>query len=894
LGLNRTIAQVASATSSTFTVAVPVVPASGTFTDSGTATTANVVVALDAAAHFQQAITNISISAASVADVGIYFGSRVDTGTRIWNSQVSSANQYGFYFSSGGINVDFDKGWRADKVKIAAIYWRLGGSDAFGIANGTVDNGSTSPSGVAVLFDNAGNPVNNSVHFSSRNMKIEVNSSIQSGLGVFTLYDSPTHTAGEQFFLNFDTTWVAPASQSTSGFNFTSIAMIPANDKALVLNATNSQFPSGTGSNTTTAFTGVPELLRNNMVGLSGTISSLSYSPSMNSMGGVPPVASRAPVQLMGDVEIGQLWQHSTQASAFLYSDTAFAALPNATTLYAGQIIAPPAYWNGANGKRYGMNVVYQTGTTGTPNSGATTCTGTSGASVLTCSSATDLSVGQRITIGTDSNKLISVVDATNTSAVLVNLTSSLAATYSTATALSFSAPVLGPELQFATKTSAAPTTLSWLQGDMEQNSGATANGVAAWVNVAAGTPGTWAGVPLGNSSGQITPAQITTPTTTINGMTCSLGSTCTVPSSGTNTPVWLQYLGTGADGAYEATAASCTASAPCNLGGDHYYTSFKVDSGAYVYANPQNTGGGLSVHATGACTINGTVLVNWTKNSITSSYKGYLGGASGGSGGGTAAGNAGVSSNTQTNNGGDAAAVYGTAGAASGGNGGNGNGLQWAPSLQRAVLNGSAGLVDGLRLMGSTGVTGGSTGGTGGEGGTGAAFMCASLDGTGGVIDASGGPGNPPAANSTGAGSGGGGGVVILSSQATVTTWPSVYVAGGPGGLATVPEAVATGGSCTTQPKATLGVSSGALSGTCTVVQAGAGCGTGAGITWNILGGSGTAGTAAITPVWSSGALASCTATPGTSSGYTAATYTTSGTGGDGGNGWYAEFQGW
>ena len=167
---------------------------------------------------------------------------------------------------------------------------------------------------------------------------------------------------------------------------------------------------------------------------------------------------------------------------------------------------------------------------------------------------------------------------------------------------------------------------------------------------------------------------------------------------------------------------------------------------------------------------------------------------------------------------------------------------------------------------------------------------MCASLDGTGGVIDASGGFGSQAATNSTGAGSGGGGGVVILSSKAAVITWPTIYVAGGPGGLATVPEAVATGGTCTSQPKATLGVSSGALSGTCTVAQAGAGCGTGAGITWNILGGGGTGGT--VTPTWSGGALASCTASGG--SGYTAATYTTAGKGGDGAPGWYQEFQNW
>ena len=47
----------------------------------------------------------------------------------------------------------------------------------------------------------------------------------------------------------------------------------------------------------------------------------------------------------------------------------------------------------------------------------------------------------------------------------------------------------------------------------MEQNSAAAANGIAAWVNVSAGTPGTWAGIPLGNSSGQITASQISATT---------------------------------------------------------------------------------------------------------------------------------------------------------------------------------------------------------------------------------------------------------------------------------------------------------------------------------------------------------------------------------------------
>jgi hypothetical protein len=895
LGLNRTIAQITSATSSTFTVSLAYTPSTaGTFTDSGTATTVNVAVAFDNSARYQQSISNIAItnkSLTNTADVGFFFGSRVDTGTRIWNAQVIGAGKYGFYFSDGGINVDFDKGWRTDSVGIAGIYWKVGGSDSLGIANGTVDNNRTAygalSGGSAVMLDNAANC--SVMHFTSRNLKVEVNSSLTSGLGVFMLYDCPSAGNAEQFFLNFDTTWVAPATATTAGFNFSSIAMTPANDKALVLSAMNSQFPSGTGSNTTTAFTGIPELLRSNMAGISGHFPLLAYSPSLNSTG-VPPAASKAPMQLIGDVNIGQLWQNGIQSSAFLYSDTAFAVLPNGTTLFAGQILAPPSYWSGSKGKRYGVNVVYQTGTTGAPNSGSTTCTGTSGTSILTCSSATDLSSGQYIAIGTDTEE-ISYVDATDTSAVLVYLRTSLASTYSTATALSYSAPVLGLELQFPTKTAAAPTALTWSQGDMEQNSGATANGVAAWVNVAGGTPGTWAGVPLGNSSGQITPAQITTPTITVNGTSCALGSSCSLQNAGANTPAWLQNLGTGVDGAYEATAANCTAASPCYLSGDKYYTSFMVDSGAVIYSNVAASGG-LVVHATGACTVNGSILVNSAHSTWPSTNRGVAGGSSGGSGGGTAAGTTGTQVNTIASSATGYAYINGgSAGTASGGNGSNGSSLTTA--WQRAFSNDGAGGLDGLYLTGSAGLQGTNSGGLGGAAGGGFVATCASIDGTGGVIDASGGAGNPSLANSTGAGSGGGGGVVILSSQEAVTTWPSVYVAGGPGGLVTVPEAAATGGTCTLQPKVTLGVTSGALS-SCTVAQAGAGCGTGAGITWNILGGGGTQATAAIASTWSNGSLASCTVTAGDSSSYTAASYTTSGKGGDGGNGWYAEFQGW
>jgi hypothetical protein len=654
----------------------------------------------------------------------------------------------------------------------------------------------------------------------------------------------------------------------------------------------------------------MPGLLRTDNYGTGGWIPLLSYVPSTNSDGGSSIL--RTPISLIGDVNISQLWQDGVKASDFLYSDTGFAAMPNGTTLYAGQIIAPPAYWSGANGKRYAVDVVYQTGTTGTPNSGATTCTGTAATSLLTCTSATDLSAGQRISIGTDTNKTISYVDATSSSAVVVHLGSNLASTYSTATALNFSIPVLGPEIQMPTKSSAAPTTLAWSQGDMEQNSGATANGVAAWVNVSAGTPGTWAGVPLGNSSGQIAASQIASSSlqgtdtkvltagtvsgsgqqlcTDANGGATTSG--CTVV--GTSAPLWLQYVGTGADGSYEATAASCTAAAPCLVSGEKYYTSFTVDSGAYVYSNAGNASyAGLVIHSQGACNVYGTILVNGAKSTWTGAALG--GGSAGGSGGGTAAGSAGNGTYMtmwQVNAGTPNFPSGGSAGTASGGAGSNGS----TPSAtyQRVLTNSSGMGMDGLNLTGAQGKQGGSTGGAGGYGGQAIVMMCGSINGTGGLIDVSGANGSPASANSTGSGSGGGGGLAILSSEAAVSTWPTVSVAGGPGALATVPQALATGGACTTQPKATLGVTSGALNGSCTVVQAGSGCGTGAGITWNVVGGGGTLGTGTVNPTWSSGALASCTTTAGTSSGYTAATYTTSGAGGDGGNGWIAEFAGW
>jgi hypothetical protein len=543
--LNRAIGQVASATSTSAVVAMPEALTLGTYTDTCTLTTASVAFAFDASAHFNQSVSNLMIqNGTNTPSVDLFFGSRVDTGTRIWNVWASSTGMYGYYFAQGGINVDFDKGWRADNAGISGIYWRLGGGDNLELTNGTVPN--TSYGSGMIVLDN----VNcDSINLNVVHVDFEADTALSAGNGMTQLYGcqqaGSSMNGAPQFFLNYEE---VNDNQSALGGN-PFIYQSPANDNTVDLTVINSNIAG---------FTGIPSLQRYNIEGTISYVPFLAYAPSQKS---ILSNTYNSAIQLIGDVNVSQLWQYGIQASDFLYSDPAFAALPNATTLFAGQILAPPSYWSGSNGKRYALDVVYQAGTTGTPNSGATTCTGTTGTNVLTCTSATDLSAGQRISIGSDTNRAISSVNAANPSAVLVYLGSNLASTYSTATTLSFTAPVLGPEIQMPTKSASAPTTLAWSQGDMEQNSGATANGVAAWVNVAGGTPGTWAGIPLGNSSGQIATSQIAS--TSLQGTDSKVMTAGTISGTGS-------LLCTDANGG--ATTAGCAAASnPINSynGGD-------------------------------------------------------------------------------------------------------------------------------------------------------------------------------------------------------------------------------------------------------------------------------------------------------------------------------------
>lgn len=350
-------------------------------------------------------------------------------------------------------------------------------------------------------------------------------------------------------------------------------------------------------------------------------------------------------------------------------------------------------------------------------------------------------------------------------------------------------------------------------------------------------------------------------------------------PAAGVNQTAWTQcvpypplmnYLGKGEDGT--------NTNASGNLVGEWNYVAFNVPFGNTLTVNNNI---GLVVRAQ-TCMIAGKI--DATGFSHTGSA-GYCGAPSGGSAAcSTGNGLAGINSFPSSA---ESGINYGLGGAAglttslNGANAGNqtGNG--------RRICSNSGGNTDYSSFGGSNGVQGGCTGSPGGEGGSSVTLICGTFTGTDGtnigIIDASASPGAPATANNVAPGSGAGGGIVQIASQTPVATLPAIYTAASAGGLFTVPDAIWSSGSCTSPPKATLGVTAGALS-SCTPVQVGSGCGlTGAGTRVDILGGGGTGGT--VTATWASGALATCSASGGT--GYTQSTFTGVGTSGDGAIGW-------
>ena len=368
--------------------------------------------------------------------------------------------------------------------------------------------------GAEIMLDNQGCAPSQTVYMHSHNVRFEADTSMNAGLADITMLDCPSEN-WQQFNLDLEGSYDALAADSVYA---PLLAMIPANDEALTATFSNVAAPEGAA--TPSRFVGLPLLSRYDLSGSDGYISFLTYAAPLHSAGITSGSygAYAGLAQLIGDAQLGDLYQKGVQASAFLYSDTAYAALPNATTLLKGQILAPPVYWTlGSNrSKRYAIDVVQRAGTTGTPNSGKTTCTTSGSVTYFACTSATDLGVGEFVSVGTDSDQEIRSVDATHPSRVLVWIhRGTKLPEISTPTDLTFSAPVLGLEMQLPTKTNSAPTYGTWLQGDLEANSGAEANGIAGWVNVGAGTPGTWAAIPLGNDKGQLEASQLSETTGT-------------------------------------------------------------------------------------------------------------------------------------------------------------------------------------------------------------------------------------------------------------------------------------------------------------------------------------------------------------------------------------------
>ena len=215
----------------------------------------------------------------------------------------------------------------------------------------------------------------------------------------------------------------------------------------------------------------------------------------------------------------------------------------------------------------------------------------------------------------------------------------------------------------------------------------------------------------------------------------------------------------------------------------DNYFTTFNVSAGATVNV----TGASLTVHASGDCTINGTIRCGWSARHPLRASTGNalaLGGPSGGSGGGTAGGAQGKD------------ALYwvtypyttygsGAAGAASGGAGGASNDIWGANGslyMRTYLSTGFGG--DGVYAGGGAGQQGGSSGGAGGNPGGGVLIICGSITGTG-TINTNGSNGGNSVGNNTGAGSGGGGGPIIISSQAAETFGLTLNAAAGTAGSA-------------------------------------------------------------------------------------------------------------
>jgi hypothetical protein len=457
----------------------------------------------------------------------VNWNGRVDTGSGVIGAQAGSGTGIGFNFLAGGINVTLAGQWRCDGMQTACVYWKVGSSDSFSATDFTIDNRTTATfGGDGFQLDASASPANSSLQASFRNFKMETNTNLAPGHGVFYLLGNPA-VNNQSFYLNIENTWNAPGSAPVVT-QYTGIAMNPPSDSQATIVLNNSQL-------TTSGFL----QMNGSLAGASAHRSNTVISPPIKSSA-MGTGANAAPVEVFGDSNFQQIYQYGMFSSPLLESAATLSTLPNGTLLYSGQVIADPSGWQG-NTYRKSLYNVYTSGETGTLNGGATTCSGTSGTNVLTCSSATGLVDGGLIQVDTETKKIVGI-NATNPSAVLVTTSSNLSTTHTNGPA-SYVAPALGNEMQLPTKKGSAPTSETWVRGDLLENSGASANGICGWVNVAAGTPGTWAAIPCGDINGKIANSQLSTPplaatTGSIGGSALAVGCTnqATVTVSGATT----------------------------------------------------------------------------------------------------------------------------------------------------------------------------------------------------------------------------------------------------------------------------------------------------------------------------------------------------------------------
>ena len=655
--LNNIVGQVVAASGSSFTsTAASAFPTLGAVSDNCTFTPISVLMATDAIARNEQPFTNLQLQDlyGYTAPVGIdlFMGSRLDSGSHLDNMWFGGANAYALvYFSDGALDFDMGRGTRFNApAKLGQIYWK---NDGGGELKGDTVSFSTNSrlGGASILVDSL-DCVAGTLKLGLSNSTLESDTSYQAGFAGIMLLACPTTNNFPQLILSLDKSGTA-CGTNAAGTNCTLLSVFPSNETAVYIAGTNATMDIASGAQSTPPIVGLPGAIRGNGNGTAGYASHTTYSVpyrSLNSQALGSVSANAATFQCLTDCYFNQIYQYGTFASPFLEADTTFAALPNGTTLFAGQVLAPPANWasGSATNQRFPVDVVYQSGTTGSPNYGVTTCTSPGGGLVCSGPSATikatscasnvltvttsantfgknqqmyligtresflngyngtgglfinssatsstvtfpfvcpsgfngnssdtgtvvvsstvDLGYKQHISIpGEFANNQINSINALNPAAVLITLNSRVKA-FSSPAALKYSPPVVGLEMQFPTKASAAPTSGTWAQGDTEQNSGAMPNGIAAWVNVASGKPGKWAGIPLGNSSGQINSSQISGTTGSGNVVLAVSPTVSGLTDSGTTNLNNVAIRGTcsGCGGTNLRTVqAYCTGTAP-------------------------------------------------------------------------------------------------------------------------------------------------------------------------------------------------------------------------------------------------------------------------------------------------------------------------------------------